>query len=84
MITLLIADDHPIVREGFRAIVTAESDIQVVAQADDGAAAVKAAAEHEPDIVLMDLRMPTMTGVDAIRELDLPPVFVPRAMLVGA
>ncbi len=69
MIRVLIADDHPIVRQGFRAIVDAASDIEVVAEAGDGADAVDAAATHQPDVVLMDLRMPKVSGVEAIRQL---------------
>ncbi len=68
-IRIVIADDHPIVREGFSAIVEAEDDLTVVAQAWDGREALAAVAEHEPDIVLMDLRMPELDGVAAIREL---------------
>ena len=69
MIRVLIADDHPIVREGFGAIVNAEADIQVVAQASDGVEALEQAAEANPDVALMDLRMPTMGGAEAIRRL---------------
>lgn len=70
MIRVLIADDHPIVREGFGAIVSAEADVEVVAEVGDGAQAVEAALQHRPDIVLMDLRMPKLNGVDAIRRLS--------------
>ena len=69
MIRVLIADDHPIVREGFGAIVNAESDIQVVAQAADGAEAIELAAKTDADVALMDLRMPNMGGAEAIRRL---------------
>lgn len=69
MIRVLIADDHPIVREGFGAIVNAESDIQVVAQASNGVEALERAAEANPDVALMDLRMPNMGGAEAIRRL---------------
>ena len=69
MIRVLIADDHPIVRQGFRAIVDAESDIEVVAEAGDGAEAIDAAGTHQPGVVLMDLRMPKVDGVEAIRQL---------------
>ena len=67
MIRVLIADDHPIVREGFGAIVDAETDIQVVAQASDGIEALELTATANPDIALMDLRMPRMGGAEAIR-----------------
>ena len=69
MIRVLIADDHPIVREGFGAIVNAESDIQVVAQASNGIEALEQAANANPDVALMDLRMPQMGGAEAIRRL---------------
>ncbi len=69
MIRVLIADDHPIVREGFGAIVNAEPDIEVVAVATNGAEALREAERTKPDLVLMDLRMPEMSGVEAIRAL---------------
>jgi len=69
MIRVLIADDHPIVREGFGAIVNAEADIQVVAQASNGVEALEQAAAANPDVALMDLRMPEMGGAEAIRRL---------------
>ena len=69
MIRVLIADDHPIVREGFGAIVNAEADIQVVAQASNGVEALEQAAAVNPDVALMDLRMPNMGGAEAIRRL---------------
>lgn len=69
MIRVLIADDHPIVREGFGAIVDAEPDIEVVAQAANGIQALERAAKANPDVALMDLRMPQMGGAEAIRRL---------------
>ncbi|NRQ39992.1 response regulator transcription factor [Nonomuraea sp. NN258] len=66
---VLIADDHPIVRDGLRAALGGEPDLEIVGEAGDGAAAVRLAAELRPDLVLMDLRMPGMDGVTAIREL---------------
>ncbi|TMS00757.1 response regulator [Nonomuraea basaltis] len=67
---LLIADDHPIVRDGLRAALGAEPDLEIVGEAADGAQAVRLAAELRPDVVLMDLRMPGMDGVAAIRRLS--------------
>ncbi|MEV4578149.1 response regulator transcription factor [Nonomuraea jabiensis] len=67
---LLIADDHPIVRDGLRAALGGEPDLEIVGEAADGAEALRLAAELEPDIVLMDLRMPGMDGVTAIRRLS--------------
>ena len=69
MIRVLIADDHPIVREGFGAIVNAEPDIEVVAQASNGIEALERAADANPSVALMDLRMPRMGGAEAIRRL---------------
>jgi DNA-binding NarL/FixJ family response regulator len=69
VIRVLLADDHPIVREGLRGMLAAERDIEVVAEAASGAEAVAMAARHLPDVVLMDLRMPRMDGVSAIAEL---------------
>ena len=68
-IKIIIADDHPVVREGLSAMLAREEDILVVAEAKDGNEALELALEHSPDIVLMDLRMPEMDGVEAIRHL---------------
>jgi DNA-binding NarL/FixJ family response regulator len=68
-IRLLIADDHPIVRDGFRGMFAAEPGFTVLGEAADGAEAVAMAKALAPDVILMDLRMPVMGGVDAIREL---------------
>ncbi len=69
MITVVIADDHPLVRDGIVAILTREDDLDVVSQAASGPEAVAMVAHHDPDVVLMDLRMPGGDGVDAIRTL---------------
>ncbi|MFI7343085.1 response regulator [Streptomyces sp. NPDC050085] len=66
MIRILLADDHPVVREGLRAMLDAEPDLEVVAEASDGPQAEALAARLAPDIVLMDLRMPGGDGVNAI------------------
>src|SRR5437870_12646399 len=64
-IRVLIVDDHGVVREGLRAYLELEPDIQVVGEARDGEEGVRRAQELQPDVVLMDLVMPTMDGVDA-------------------
>lgn len=68
-IRVMIADDHPIVRTGIAALLGGESDMSVVAEAGDGAEAVLRYGECLPDVLLMDLRMPTMDGVAAIRAI---------------
>ncbi len=69
MIRVLLADDQALVRAGFRLILDAEPDIEVVAEAADGIEAVARAAETNPDLVLMDVRMPTLDGIAATRRL---------------
>jgi len=64
--SVLIVDDHPLLREGVAAVLEAETDIVVVGEARDGAEAVALFGQLRPDIVLMDLQMPGMDGVDAI------------------
>ena len=58
MIRVVVADDQPLVRTGLRMILTAEPDIEIVAEASNGNEAVAAAADHQPDVILMDVRMP--------------------------
>jgi len=68
-IRIIIADDHPVVREGLSAMLSREKDMVVLGEARDGREAVKLAGEQSPDIVLMDLVMPEMDGVEAIRQI---------------
>ena len=67
MIRVLLADDHQLVRTGFRVILEIEDDIEVVAEASDGAQAVELARRHRPDVILMDVEMPGMDGLAATR-----------------
>ncbi len=76
MIRVLIADDQPLVRTGLRMILSAEPDIEIVAEASNGREAIAAATEHSPDVVLMDVRMPEVDGIEATRvitSVDEPP-----------
>jgi DNA-binding NarL/FixJ family response regulator len=69
MIRVLLADDQVLVRAGLRALLEAQDDIEVVGEADDGRAAVRMAGELAPDVVLMDIRMPGMDGLEATRTI---------------
>jgi DNA-binding NarL/FixJ family response regulator len=68
-IRLLIVDDHPIMRDGLRGVFSGDPGFEVVGEAGDGAEAVRLAARVEADVILMDLRMPAMGGVEAITRL---------------
>ncbi len=69
MIRILLADDHELLRGGLRTILGAQDDMEIVGEAADGAEAVEAALSLHPDIVLMDIRMPRLDGIEATRRL---------------
>ena len=75
MIRVLLADDQALVRAGFRALLDARADIEVVGEAPDGAAAVTLAAGLRPDVVLMDIRMPGLDGLAATRLIAADPAW---------
>ncbi|MFE1728998.1 response regulator [Streptomyces bacillaris] len=83
VIRVLLADDQEIVRTGMAMILSAEDDIQVVAQAQDGLQARELAESHRPDVVLMDIRMPRLDGLDALRHLTRPhAAYRPQVVMV--
>ena len=66
----MIADDHPIFRDGLRRLLEAETDLKVIGEASDGSEAIKLARQLKPDILLLDLAMPKMPGLEALREMS--------------
>ncbi len=66
---VLICDDQAIIRDGLEMLLKLEKDVEVVGQAQDGAEAVEQTAQHQPDLVLMDLKMPGMNGIEATRQI---------------
>src|SRR5512133_1339820 len=68
-IRVMIADDHAIVRKGIRALLSEAEGFEVVAEAADGQEAVRRAEETQPDVILMDLLMPVMDGIEATRQI---------------
>ena len=82
MIRVLLVDDQPLLRTGFRLILESEDDLEIVGEAQDGAEGVRLARDCRADVVLMDIRMPVMDGVEATRQLAGPTVAQPVKVLI--
>jgi DNA-binding NarL/FixJ family response regulator len=82
MISVLLADDQALVRAGFRALLNAEPDIEVVAEAADGLDAVRLAQQTRPDVVLMDIRMPGVDGLEATRRIAADPALAGTKVVI--
>ena len=82
MIRVLLADDQPLVRTGLRMILSAEPDLEIVGEASDGAEAVALCARAQPDVVLMDVRMPGVDGIEATRTITTGQDSPPRVLIL--
>ncbi|MEV8638994.1 response regulator transcription factor [Streptosporangium sp. NPDC051023] len=82
MIRVLVCDDQALVRTGFVTIFSAQPDLEVIGEADNGHAAVQAAQRLRPDVVVMDIRMPVLDGIEATRRLAGPAAVAPPKVLV--
>jgi DNA-binding NarL/FixJ family response regulator len=68
-ITILLAEDHPIIRDGLRELLLTETDLQVIAEAENGRQAVSLADQLHPDVIVMDVSMPLINGIEATRQI---------------
>jgi DNA-binding NarL/FixJ family response regulator len=82
VITVQLVDDQALVRAGFRALLDAEPDVRVVAEAADGLSAIRCATEHRPDVVLMDIRMPDVDGLEATARITRDPALEATRVIV--
>lgn len=83
MVRILIADDHPIFRDGLKRLLEEETDLRVVGEAGDGEAAVKLARQLHPDLLLLDLMMPRRSGMEVLRDLA-SPSWLARTVILAA
>jgi DNA-binding NarL/FixJ family response regulator len=81
-VRIVVADDHQVVRDGFAGLLDTQSDFTVVGTASDGAEAVRICLDLRPDVVLMDVRMPTMDGIEATRQLAGSGIDGPRILIL--
>jgi DNA-binding NarL/FixJ family response regulator len=81
-VRLVVADDHDVVRTGFAGLLATQPDFTVVGTAADGAEAIRVSRQHAPDVVLMDIRMPGMDGIEATRHLTRPGPAGPRVLIL--